>query len=181
MATNFPGSLDSFTNPVAGDSLASPSHAGQHADVNDAIEAIETKLGIGAGTIGTWQDFPATKGFDNITEGDGNLIQRYCEVNEIVFFYATFELGSTSALTAGVFVLPVAMNDASSALHFTANFSNGSTGYAAMVRQISATGVIIRAIATSGTYATQAIVTSTVPFTWASGDRIAISGFYEKA
>ena len=48
MATNFPTSLDSFTNPVAGDSLASPSHAEQHTNVNDAVEAIETALLDGA-------------------------------------------------------------------------------------------------------------------------------------
>lgn len=45
MATNYPGALDSFTNPSAGDALDSPSHAGQHADANDAIEAVQTELG----------------------------------------------------------------------------------------------------------------------------------------
>lgn len=45
MATNYPGSLDSLTNPAAGDALNSPSHAGQHANANDAIEAIEAELG----------------------------------------------------------------------------------------------------------------------------------------
>jgi hypothetical protein len=42
MATNFPGSVDNFSNPAATDSLNSPSHSSQHADANDAIEAIET-------------------------------------------------------------------------------------------------------------------------------------------
>jgi hypothetical protein len=42
MATNFPTSVDVFTNPIAGDSLNSPSHSAQHANANDAIEAIET-------------------------------------------------------------------------------------------------------------------------------------------
>ena len=44
MATNFPGSADSFTNPSAGSSLSSPSHADQHTNVNDAVEAIESHL-----------------------------------------------------------------------------------------------------------------------------------------
>gem|GEM_PF-5298916 len=48
MATNFPGSQDSFTNPTSADTLASPDHAAQHADVNDAVEAIETALLDGA-------------------------------------------------------------------------------------------------------------------------------------
>ena len=48
MATNFPSSVDSFTNPTSSDTLASVPHASQHADVNDAVEAIETALLDGA-------------------------------------------------------------------------------------------------------------------------------------
>lgn len=50
MATNFPASVDSLTNPTAGDGLNSPSHSGQHANANDAIEAIEGYLLTGVGT-----------------------------------------------------------------------------------------------------------------------------------
>jgi hypothetical protein len=48
MATNFPTSLDTLTNPSATDTLDSPPHDEQHADANDAIEAIETALLDGA-------------------------------------------------------------------------------------------------------------------------------------
>ena len=48
MATNFPSSQDSFTNPTTSDTLATVSHSGQHADANDAIEAIELALLDGA-------------------------------------------------------------------------------------------------------------------------------------
>lgn len=44
MPTNFPTSVDVLTNPVSNDSLNSPSHSAQHANANDAIEAIETYL-----------------------------------------------------------------------------------------------------------------------------------------
>jgi peroxiredoxin len=44
MTTTYPTSVDSFTNPTSGDQLTSPSHAAQHANANDAIEAIETNL-----------------------------------------------------------------------------------------------------------------------------------------
>ena len=54
MATNYPGGLDSLTNPSAGDALTSPSHSAQHANANDAIEAIETELGVNpSGTFAT--------------------------------------------------------------------------------------------------------------------------------
>ena len=44
MPTNFPTSVDNFTNPTANDSLNLPSHSTQHANANDAIEAVETSL-----------------------------------------------------------------------------------------------------------------------------------------
>lgn len=53
MATNFPTSLDNFTNPVSGNTLDSPSHSLQHSDLNDAVEALETKLGVGASPAGS--------------------------------------------------------------------------------------------------------------------------------
>ena len=53
MATNYPGSLDSLTNPTSGDKLDNPSHSTQHANANDAIEAVETKLGIGVSSAGS--------------------------------------------------------------------------------------------------------------------------------
>jgi hypothetical protein len=48
--TNFPTSLDSFTNPSSSDTTTAVDHAAQHANVNDAVEALEAKLGIGSST-----------------------------------------------------------------------------------------------------------------------------------
>jgi hypothetical protein len=44
MATSFPEDLDNFSNPAATDSLSG--HAAQHANANDAIEALQAKIGI---------------------------------------------------------------------------------------------------------------------------------------
>lgn len=48
MASNYPTSLDSFTDPLSNSPLNSPSHAGQHQDLNNSVEQLETKLGTGA-------------------------------------------------------------------------------------------------------------------------------------
>jgi len=45
MAINYPNSLDNFTNPTSSSPINSPSHSEQHANANDAIEAIEGELG----------------------------------------------------------------------------------------------------------------------------------------
>jgi len=47
---SFPGSLDNFTNPSNTDALNNPSHSTQHQNANDAIEALEAKVGITAST-----------------------------------------------------------------------------------------------------------------------------------
>jgi hypothetical protein len=57
MATNFPASLDSLTNPSAGDSLSSPSHAAQHANVNDAVEALQAKVGVDGSAVTSSLDY----------------------------------------------------------------------------------------------------------------------------
>lgn len=48
--SNYPTSLDSFVNPTTNDFLNSPNHVSQHSDLNDAVEALEAKLGLTAST-----------------------------------------------------------------------------------------------------------------------------------
>ena len=57
MATNFPASLDSLTNPTSSDSLNSPSHSAQHANVNDAVEALQAKVGVDSSAVTTSHDY----------------------------------------------------------------------------------------------------------------------------
>lgn len=69
MAVNYPGSLDSFTNPSATDEMddAGFEHDVLHSDAFDAIEALEAKLGIGASD-------PSTKPYFSVlqTRDDGS-------------------------------------------------------------------------------------------------------------
>jgi hypothetical protein len=57
MSINFPTSLDSLSNPNSGDALNSPSHSTQHANANDAIEALEAKVGINSSAVTTSFDY----------------------------------------------------------------------------------------------------------------------------
>jgi len=57
MATSFPSGLDALTNPTSSDGLNSPDHAGQHSDANDAIEALEAKVGITSSAVTTSHDY----------------------------------------------------------------------------------------------------------------------------
>jgi hypothetical protein len=57
MAINFPTSLDTLTNPTGTDKVSVVDHASQHSDVNDAVEALETKLGIDNSAVVTSIDY----------------------------------------------------------------------------------------------------------------------------
>jgi len=59
MTTVFPGAIDSFTNPTPTDTLDSVTvpHADQHEDANDAIEALEAKVGKDSSAVTTSHDF----------------------------------------------------------------------------------------------------------------------------
>jgi hypothetical protein len=57
MATNFPTSLDNLTNPAGSDPVNNPSHATQHANINDAIEVLEAKVGVNDSAVTTSLDY----------------------------------------------------------------------------------------------------------------------------
>jgi hypothetical protein len=56
MTTTYPGTLDTFTNPVSTDLLSSATvpHAAQHDNLNDAVAAIETALGANLANVGKY-------------------------------------------------------------------------------------------------------------------------------
>lgn len=57
MAINFPTSLDTLTNPTGSNTLNSPDHATQHANANDAVEALEAKVGVDGSAVTTSHDY----------------------------------------------------------------------------------------------------------------------------
>lgn len=61
MSTNFPTSLDTFTNPSGTDevgvAIGGRTHSGFHGDDNDAIEALEAKVGVDGSAVTTSHDY----------------------------------------------------------------------------------------------------------------------------
>lgn len=184
MATNYPSSLDSFTNPTAASVLTSPSHASQHANANDAIEAIQAFLGSGASIAGAYQSYTPT--YTGLTLGNGSVDARYCRINKFVHVNGRITLGSTSAVTGVITVsLPVSASTLYQTLNFvpmgvatfidaTGNFFSGCvTGSA------NTTTATIYANGVGGTYLTFVNTSATVPFTFDTGDRIQFNFSYQ--
>ncbi len=59
MAINYPTSLDTFTNPASTDNLDTTGveHDVQHSNLNDAVEALEAKVGITNSSTNTTHEY----------------------------------------------------------------------------------------------------------------------------
>jgi len=69
MATSFPSGLDSFVNPSASDALDSGvvPHAAQHSNVNDAVEALEAKVGVDGSAVTSSLDYKVSAVEDGLS------------------------------------------------------------------------------------------------------------------
>jgi len=61
VSTNFPTSLDTFTDPTGTEATNSVSHAGQHTNANDAIAALEAKVGVNSSSVSTSLDYKISR------------------------------------------------------------------------------------------------------------------------
>jgi hypothetical protein len=190
MAINYPTSLDSFTNPSASSLLTSPSHAQQHADINDAMEAVQTKLAIGNTVIGTYTAYTPTWTF-GMTTGNGTFSSAYARVNDLTHYYGTFTFGSTSAIASATVTISLPTTPHASITYSgfpgfnssQVNFydTSGFLSVYGVAAINSATGARFYVNSASGTYVGINTLSSTVPFTWATGDLIQWNMTYRTA
>ena len=61
MTTNFPTSLDSYTNPQPTDQVSVVSHSGQHEDIKDAMTAIQAKVWVDWSAVTSSLDYKVTQ------------------------------------------------------------------------------------------------------------------------
>lgn len=90
MSTNYPTSLDTLTNPSASDNTVSVPHASQHANANDAIEALQTKVGITGSAVAGSIDYKLTNASSSnpghkhtLAQGATDVTASASEVNQL--------------------------------------------------------------------------------------------------
>jgi len=186
MAITYPTTLDAFTNPTTSSLLTSPSHAQQHSDINDAVEALETKVAIGNTVLGTYTSYTPT--FLNVTAGNGTTTGAYCRVNNFVHYYGSFTLGTTSAVTGAIsIVLPINLNADMSTTFMAHGLCwyydlSATTPYLGVTRyNASVTSVFASTMNVGATYPTGTNANATLPMTWATGDIINFNLYYRAA
>ena len=124
MATNFPAGLDVLVNPQPSDSVELVPHAAQHANANDAIEALETKVGKTNDTNPNSLDFKVRTLETNTLDTE--------EVEDLV----------GDLLTTGTHTnITVAYDDVARKINLTATYDNEET-VAAIASSMTATGGI---------------------------------------
>ena len=119
MATNFPASLDALTNPTSSDSLSSPSHSAQHANVNDAVEALQVKVGADSSAVTSSLDYKVAQLEAGVTGG---------KILQVVS--TTYETAFTTTVDADVTGLSVTITptSASNSILVLSSTSYASTG-----------------------------------------------------
>ena len=120
--------------------------------------------------IGTWTAFTPT--WTNLTTGNGISNMFYCVINDVMHITGTFQLGSTSSVaTAPYFTTPGGYTLASDTLGQTKMWDITVGVYTGTLETYSPGNLLQpQYISTVGTYATVAPLSTTAPFTWATGD-----------
>lgn len=115
------------------DSVTVP-HATQHADINDAMEAVQAKLGTGAGTIGDWSTYTptATAGAGTITSY--SAIGDYTQINDVVIVEFSVTLTNNGTASGNIRLsLPVTPTSAVGNLCIGFGFENAISGFMCQV------------------------------------------------
>jgi len=185
MATNFPGSLDSFTNPSASDAMDSVTvpHATQHANLNDAVEALESKVGVDGSAvtssldyqlnaIGTWINFTPTWSFTSGTINPNVATGRYMVVKELVIIQAMLRVNSVSGSGDLQLIVPsAAAMDATLTSFWSGGYGTtydaNTLVHTAVMPYHSGSNTIF-----NFRYHGGFICTSTSPITWANNDEL---------
>lgn len=201
MASTYPGAYDTMLAPAL--TLAGPE---QHEDIeirqNDAIAAVQAELGInpagsystlaarlasiettlsGIGTP-TWASFsPSFQGISALSSSAA----RYLHIGDIVWVIAA---GTVSTTTSGEIGLTLPVTADATFVNLQGGWGtwqfwkSGGTRYSAWGMLSTTTLVVTRRAETTGGGTTgQWTPTSSTPTSWASGDQLSFSGFYQAA
>lgn len=132
-----------------------------------------------------WTAF--TPVWNNLTVGNAGQEARYTQIGNTVFFWVKLELGSTSSVsTEPRMNFPIQAKSTAAGQCAQLNYCFLDNGVA---RNFGISDGLVNSQTTfrlhvfnaSSTYLNSSQITSTVPFTWGSGDIIHIFGSYEVA
>ena len=135
MATTFPASKDQLINPQSTDSTSLVSHASQHANANDAIEALENKVGVDNSTDPSSLDYKVRQ-----------LEINFQDPGEIKDHAAASILGGTHT------GITVSYNDTTNILNLTATYDDAEVVTAVATALTAGNGITKTYVTTPPNY-----------------------------
>ena len=197
MASNFPSSLDTFTNPSPSDAMDSVSvpHATQHSDLNDAVEALQAKVGVDSSAVTSSLDYKVaqletsgasvsfTPSWNNLTPGDGSESAFYTQTHDLVVVHVLLDFGSTTSVTGQVSInhpvgsARIGNSIPTGVVNYVDDDGNNTEG----VVYLGVNNANLRSYSVSGSQIGVVPTNATTPHTWAVNDRIRISYVYQIA
>jgi hypothetical protein len=125
-----------------------------------------------------WQTFTPTNA--SITVGNGTVVAQYQQIGKLINFHYRLTLGTTSSIGADPYItLPAAIAYSGYVYVEGLCFDQSTNNFVRSIAILVGGSAYLYPIATSGTYASAAPASSTIPFTWTSGDTLTIYGSYE--
>lgn len=120
---------------------------------------------------------PVLTGF---TPGNGVAAGTYSQINKLVWFRASFTMGSTSAAAAAIptLTLPVTAKSVDVTEDLLGHFTGPAGNYKAGAMLLTTGTVGVHIMGASGLLTA---CSTTTPFTWGNGHLVGVSGFYEAA
>lgn len=131
--------------------------------------------------------FAYTPTWTNLTIGNGVNNSEFCRVGKTIFFRIKLIFGSTTATsgTAANFSLPVTMQSGSLGDNDIFGMGTlldvGVAAYIGWCRYSSTTVATVIVGGAASSYLSQNGLVNNVPFTWGTGDIVALTGFYKAA
>jgi hypothetical protein len=118
-----------------------------------------------------------TPTWTGITTGNGTNSGGWVQFGRLTYWQASFTFGTTSACTGAVTVsLPITLADANRLGSFSVKIlDSGTAWYDCRLNPNSTTVASVEALNSAGTYLTGSSLSSTVPMTWTTSDRIEIA------
>ena len=172
-----------FYKANTGSAVAAHAFADSAGNIRMQIDSAGLITGTGT-SLGAWTAYTPTLGGTGWAIGNGTATGAYCQVGKLVFFRAEITFGSTStfgAAAASTITGPVNAKSGINGNHnLMVNLLDTSTGaeYFAWCRTTASSPLTV-VISYLGTSSQRSDINSTIPFTWATGDRIQLTGFYE--
>jgi hypothetical protein len=139
-----------------------------------------------ASTLNTWVWDAWTPSFTNLTVGNGTLTAKYIKIGKTIIARVHFVFGNSSAVSGAVsFTLPVTSVSypgiATVQPIGVAEYFSVSTIIEGWVAWASTTSANVYVKNSAGTYVVFAVLSSTVPYTWATAMEIHLNLCYEAA